>query len=669
MNTSSYNHSDLYKAWQQFIENGAVPESNIRPEVARSWHRSRGLDPNNINMYPLPNRVFQAKLADNIHLISCARPVMQQISRTANTDYVLVLADSDGCIMEAIGDSDMQGMQGYRYCEKDIGTNAIGTSLLEGKALEICGMEHYCQQFHSHNSAGVPVHDSEGGIIGVLASVSHRNVPLPENILQVLQLGGIIIENQLRYKAEQSFITKTYHRTCSSIIDAINYGMIVVDANRRVINVNQKCLDAMEIGQRRSLIGRFIQDLIADDNQVLTSIFSQNPNEFIKTFHLRGTKKILPCKLVRRQIVRNSDDSSQVILGFEIGDKDRVDTLLPTIPADHEEKSNFSDLVGESQVWIQIKNLARKAAGVSSNVLITGESGTGKELVAKAVHEESGRKGKFVAINCGAIPKELLQSELFGYEEGSFTGARKGGGIGKLEMADKGTLFLDEIGEMPFDMQVNLLRFIQDRTITRIGGYNPVTVDVRIIAATNRDLKKEMLEGTFRDDLYYRLSVINIELPPLRKRRLDIPLITRSLIDSFCVQFNRDTLSISDQAMAILCNYSWPGNVRELKNIIENAVVFTNGEIITEGSLPSHIKEYMGISRREPAMDTAQNHVSPLTIEEARDLNMKQRDMAEREQIVKLIDEFNGNISQVAKRMGLSRTTLYRKIKKYEINA
>lgn len=668
MDTSSYDHSELYSIWQKFIEDGDVPELDLRPEVARSWHRSRGLDPNNINMYPLPNRVFQAKLAENIQLISCARPVMQQISRTANMNYVLVLADCDGCILESIGDSDMQGMQGYRYCEKDIGTNAIGTSLIEGKALEICGAEHYCQQFHGHNSASVPVHDNEGGIIGVLASVSHHNARLPDNILQVLQLGGVIIENQLRYKAEQSFITKTYHRTCSSIIDAIHYGMIVVDANRRVINVNQKCLDAMEIGQRRSLIGRFIQDLIADDNQVLTSLFSQNPNEFIKTFHLRGAKNILPCKLVRRQIVRNSDDSYQAILGFEIGDhKDRADNHMPIVPMDNE-KSNFSDLVGESEVWNQIKNLARKAAGVSSNVLITGESGTGKELVAKAVHEESGRKGKFVVINCGAIPKELLQSELFGYEEGSFTGARKGGGIGKLELADKGTLFLDEIGEMPFDMQVNLLRFIQDRTITRIGGYNPITIDVRIIAATNRDLKKEMLEGTFRDDLYYRLSVINIELPPLRKRRLDIPLITRYLIDSFCIQFSRDTLSISDQAMAILCNYTWPGNVRELKNIIENAVVFTNGEIITEDSLPSHLKEYNDIPGWENGIEAPPKLSSRLTIEETRDLNMKQRDIVEREQIVKLIDEFNGNISQVAKRMGLSRTTLYRKVKKYEIN-
>ncbi len=660
--------SKIYKIWQQFISDDIISEEEIRPEVVRSWHRSRGLDCESINMHRLPDRVLQAKLAANIHLISCARPVMQEIDRD-NGNFNLLLSESEGCILEVIGNVNPNDILGFRYAEKDVGTNAIGTALIEEKALIITGSEHYCKQFHNYCSAAVPVHDSANRIIGVFSAMSNYDSFLPDNILQILKLGVLIIENQLRYKAEQSFITRTYHRTCSSIIDFINYGMIVVDANRRIINVNQKCLDAMEVRTRSSLIGRFVQDLIADDNQVLTSLFSRNPNEFIKTFHLRGVNKILPCKLLRRNIVGNPDESYQTILGFEITSiADWAEDTRSFINYD-EDKSSFSDLVGDSQIWNHIKNLSRKAAGVSSNVLITGESGTGKEMVARAIHEESGRKGNFIAINCGAIPKELLQSELFGYEEGSFTGARKGGGIGKLEMADKGTLFLDEIGEMPFDMQVNLLRFLQDTTVTRIGGYNPIKLDVRIIAATNRDLKKEMLEGTFRDDLYYRLSVINIELPPLRKRKLDIPLITRFLINSFCIQFNRDTLSISDGAMDILCNYSWPGNVRELKNIIENAIVFTTGDIITEDSLPLHVKESKDkILDDNSKITIGSDPGNPnLTIEEARNFNMKLKDKIERDQIILLIDEFNGNVSQVAKKMGLSRTTIYRKMKKYDI--
>ncbi len=671
MDTSYCYNSKTYEKWQKFVSEGIVAESEIRPEIGRSWQRCRGLDPKSINTHQLPNRIFQAKLAENIQLISCARPIMQEINRTS-TDIILLLAEKEGCILEAVGSNiDAYNMLGLRYGEKDIGTNAIGTSLAEEKALEIVGPEHYCEQFHSCHTAGVPIRDDDGTILGILAAIGNHNNNTTYNILQTVKLAAIIVENQLRYKSEQSSITQLYHRTCSSIIDFINYGMIVIDANRRIINANYKCLDIMGVGQRRALIGKFIEDFIVDDNHVLTSLFSSNSNEFIKSFHIKGMDRIIPCTLVRRQFVRNPDGSYQTILGFEI-DKNKDlfgDFSSMNFICDDEDKSNFNELIGESEAWKQIKNVVRKAAGVSSNVLITGESGTGKELVAQAIHEESRRKGNFIVINCGAIPKELLQSELFGYEEGSFTGARKGGGIGKLELADGGTVFLDEIGEMPFDMQVNLLRFIQDTIVTPIGGYNPRKVDVRIIAATNRNLKKEIWEGTFRDDLYYRLSVINIELPPLRKRKLDIPLITRFLIDRFCTQFNRDSLSISDNAMTMLCEYQWPGNVRELRNIIENAIVFTNGNTITEDCLPKHITEYHENSEEvlEKSKES-KNRSSNFTIEESRNFDMKLRDELEREQIIRLINEFNGNISQVAKQVGLSRTTVYRKIRKYKID-
>ncbi len=671
MEASYYYNSKILDNWEKFIDQGIVAESEVRPEIARSWQRSRGLDPKKINMYQLPNRILQAKLAENIQLILCARPIMQEINRNSK-DFTLLLAENEVCILEVVGSHiDTYDMLGLRCGEKDIGTNAIGISLAEEKALEVVGPEHYCEEFHSYFTAGVPIHDNNGETIGVLGAMGKLSRPM-NNILQTLRLATIIIENQLQYKAEQSAITRLYHNTCSSIIDFIHYGLIVVDANRRIINANRKCLDIMGGGQRRALIGKFVEDLIVDDNQVLTNLFSNNSNEFIKDFHLKGLDRITPCTLVRRQFVRNPDNTFQTILGFEIIKNKTIfsDDITSLNSICDDDKSNFDELIGESQAWKQIKNLARKAGSVSSNVLITGESGTGKDLIARAIHEESGRKGNFITINCGAIPKELLQSELFGYEEGAYTGARRGGGIGKLEMADGGTVFLDEIGEMPFDMQVNLLRFIQDTIVTPIGGYNPRKVNVRVIAATNRNLKKEIVEGTFRDDLYYRLSVINIELPPLRKRKLDIPLITRFLIDSFCTQFNRGSLSISDKAMDILCKYWWPGNVRELKNIIENAIVFTNGDIITEDRLPGHIKECGENPEKvlEKTMEL-ENGTSNLTIEEARNFNMKLKDKLERDQIIELIDEFNGNISKVAQKIGLSRTTVYRKMKKYRIEA
>jgi transcriptional regulator with PAS, ATPase and Fis domain len=377
---------------------------------------------------------------------------------------------------------------------------------------------------------------------------------------------------------------------------------------------------------------------------------------------------------VRRRITKNPDGSQQTVLGFVVEGETKSDQQYVFTGTYGDDSSNFNNLVGHSEKWIEIKKLSIRAARVSSSVLIEGESGTGKELVARAIHDESGLKGPFVAINCGAIPKELLQSELFGYEEGSFTGAKKGGGIGKLEMGDGGTVFLDEIGEMPFDMQVNLLRFLQEKMITRIGSSVPKKVDVRIIAATNRKLKTEVSMGRFREDLFYRLNVISIELPPLRERILDIPPITRFFIQTLCSQFKRDVLSISDAAMHMLCAYNWPGNARELRNVIENAVVFAEGNLITEDILPSYLKrnapvQNTSFSDRKPSeMIISDETMHGLTIEEARKNNQKASAEMERDEIVRLLDEFGGNISNVARHMGAARSTIYRKMKNYKIN-
>ncbi|MCX5779997.1 MAG: sigma 54-interacting transcriptional regulator, partial [Firmicutes bacterium] len=243
---------------------------------------------------------------------------------------------------------------------------------------------------------------------------------------------------------------------------------------------------------------------------------------------------------------------------------------------------------------------------------------------------------------------------------------------GKLEMGDGGTVFLDEIGEMPFDMQVNLLRFLQDKMIIRIGSSTPKKVEVRIIAATNRKLKTEVQMGRFREDLYYRLNVINIDLPPLRDRKLDIPPITRFLIQTLCHQFNREILSISDAAMNLLCAYDWPGNVRELRNVIENAIVFTEGNLISEDILPSYIKRDNPAAETIPTVPVPAQIISEklrgLTIDAARKVSRRASADSERDEILRLLDEHRGNISNVARHMGLSRNTVYRKMRAYKID-
>jgi len=512
MNMNSNRNSEVNKAWDEFVNKGIILDGTIRMEIARSWQRSRGIDLDAKHRQQLPNRMLQTRLAQNVKLLSLARPVMQEISEIEGHDFV-ALADSSGYIVDVVGDVKSNKFLGFRFSEKDIGTNPIGTALADDKALEIKGAEHYCRDYHSSHGAAVPIHNINGLIIGILA-VYNFSEALPAGVLQTLKLGVKVIENQMLYKFEQSEIIHIYHNTCSSIIDFFQDGIFVVDAHDNIININQSGMNMLGIQDRESLIGEFLGNILADDSSVLAHLLSDDPNKFINKFSLRGAEGIVPCSLVRRRITKNADGTQQTILGFVAeGENERSEKQYDFSGPYGDDVSSFKNLIGHSEKWNEIKKLSMRAARVSSSVLIEGESGTGKELVAHAIHDESGLKGTFIAINCGAIPKELLQSELFGYEEGSFTGAKKGGGIGKLEMGDGGTVFLDEIGEMPFEMQVNLLRFLQDKIITPVGSSKTKKVEVRIIAATNRKLKNEVRMGRFREDLFYRLNVINIELP------------------------------------------------------------------------------------------------------------------------------------------------------------
>ena len=312
-------------------------------------------------------------------------------------------------------------------------------------------------------------------------------------------------------------------------------------------------------------------------------------------------------------------------------------------------RDTFGDLIGVSEPFVQLKRFAEEIAATPSPILIQGESGTGKELFANAIHCASQRRDKpFVAINCAAIPRDLIGSELFGYVGGSFTGASRTGAKGKFELADGGTLFLDEIGEMPVEMQSVLLRALEENTITRIGATKPINVDVRIITATNKDLPKCISEGSFRADLYYRLSVINLNMVPLRQRREDIPVLADYFLKHFAASNNKPMKGISTEAMTAMMEYAWPGNVRELRNAVERGVIVSKNGYIEAEDMPEVIT-----GRIKPQPEPEQPR------ERVRDLESffeRQRlDMAK-----KLMVEFKGNKSKVAQKMGISRSTLYR---------
>lgn len=317
------------------------------------------------------------------------------------------------------------------------------------------------------------------------------------------------------------------------------------------------------------------------------------------------------------------------------------------------QEKKSTNIVAKSSVMQSIMELVKQVAPSRATVLLTGESGTGKEVIAKALHDESFRTGKFVAVHCAALPATLLESELFGHEKGAYTGAnemRKG----RFELASGGTLFLDEIGEIDLSTQVKLLRVLESRTFERLGGTETLTSDVRIVAATNRDLAKMVAEGTFREDLYYRLNVVSINLPGLRERKEDIPLLVKHFVDIVCKDNDRSVLQITPQAMDLLEKYDYPGNIRELRNTVERMVVLARGDTLDTADLPPQIREYK---------DNVQEITTPsAATEESVKLDLGGN---ERKLIEQALISAKGNRTRAAEILGISRRTLHRRLNEY----
>jgi transcriptional regulator with PAS, ATPase and Fis domain len=310
----------------------------------------------------------------------------------------------------------------------------------------------------------------------------------------------------------------------------------------------------------------------------------------------------------------------------------------------------FDNIVCRNKIVKTVVARAKKVANSPSTILLTGESGTGKEVFAQAIHNASAREGRpFIPINCGAIPKELIQSELFGYEAGAFTGADRKGRMGKFEIADGGTLFLDEIGDMPLKMQINLLKVIADRSVVRIGGAKQIPVDVRLIAATNQNLLDEIEKGNFREDLYYRLNVVPFRLPPLRERPEDVIPIAEYSLSRISKRFGKQISRIHPDAKQALAAYAWPGNIREVRNAIEQAVNMAQGDTI----LLKHLPDY--IQNQENDFTQPENH------------KLFRLSALEKETIGRALRHYEGNITRASKALGIRRNTLYEKIKKYKI--
>ncbi|MDU5106898.1 sigma 54-interacting transcriptional regulator [Clostridium sp.] len=439
------------------------------------------------------------------------------------------------------------------------------------------------------------------------------------------------------------------------ILDLICKRVVIINKDAEIVHISKEYCKFLNVSANK-VIGRKVKDII--ENTRMHKVLESGEGEYSQIQKINGRKMIatrIPIikeeKLVGVLGYVNYKDTKEVEeLYNKISEMEKqINSYRNRLKSEVSSKYSLDSIKGESEVILNSKSLLKKSALSNSTVLILGESGTGKELFAHAIHSLSNRRNKpFITVNCSAIPSELLESELFGYEKGAFTGANKEGKVGKFELANNGTIFLDEIGDMPLFMQSKILRILQEKEVERIGGNSPIKLNIRIIAATNRDLETMVKEKSFREDLFYRLNVIKIKVPPLRERDGDIELLSYHFLNLLSVKIDKNVNKISKDALILLNRYSWPGNIRELRNVIERSLnMIDDSDELNVKYLPDKIK----------------NHS---VIDDVCSLD-KQVYIAEKKAIYKALLVCKGNKSLAANKLGISRVTLYEKLKKYKI--
>ena len=555
------------------------------------------------------------------------------------TGFCMALADKDGYVLYIIGDTDLvehfknrNCIPSYRWTEKDMGTCAIGLTLEDKKPIYIPGNEMYATLAQNISNSGAPVFDIDGSLLGVISLSGYTEKMHIHTLGLVCQAAEAVTSHLKEQRHSKELAIK--NKYMSALLEAGTKGIVTIDPKGRIVQTNQKARCIFELD--KNCIGKPFSSL-TKTNFNFEQVLHKGKRFLAREISTNKGNGFLALDPV---IMKNGEIVGAILTITE--KKEMMQLAMEMTGA--KAHFTFDAIVGTSPKLLEALEIAKIAAKNTASLLIYGETGTGKELFAQAIHNAGDRSDRpFVALNCGAIPSELLESELFGYEEGAFTGAQKGGRPGKLELADTGTLFLDEIGDMPFNMQVKLLRALQTGEIRRVGGIRTIPIDIRIISATNKDLKKEIEKECFRPDLFYRITTLSILIPPLRERRDDIPL----LVDYFFKRFGSlDTRKcLAPNIYNLIVNYSWPGNVRQLESAIERAIHLADGKTIKA--------EHFGIEKNNADGTAIRN----LTLDEM-----------EKNIISESLQKHRGNMSSCAKSLGISRPTLYRKLEKYRIS-
>ncbi|WP_371381688.1 sigma-54 interaction domain-containing protein [Sporomusa aerivorans] len=683
----------ILRCKQDFLQNEAEDPSKypyMDQEVAASWIRSRrrGVNPysvvTNSNLTP---EELAGILNKNRRLIDATRSLADSFKEIIMAcGYILYLFDKNGVILLNEGSlesfaslPEFDSRTGLLVNEDSEGTTAHELCLRLKRPVQLLGPEHYCVAFQNSIASAAPIKNNNGQIQAALVFVSQPLLNTPEeetlrkigpHSLGLVTALAVVLETQLRLNMAGNLLSEaneqvsiyqrqiqiandkfiTIHSALDTALNCMDEGVVTIDPNGQILHINPAGMRILKL-RPDEVSSRNINEFLGS-NSCLMLLAKKGENITVEERLLVGNDRYFYHINIRPVVQQSTQDLELAVLKFS----------SEKVSAQQNNKSGsmavctFEGIVSENKDFIKGLELAKRFARSPENILVTGESGTGKELYAQAIHNVRCPQGPFMAVNCAAMPRELIESELFGYEGGSFTGAERSGRPGKIELAHGGTLFLDEIGDMPLELQAVLLRTLEDKQIMRVGGSRYKKVDFYLIAATNKNLYQMVKENLFREDLYYRLSVLTLTIPPLRERGNDIKLLSEHFIENYCRKHGWNIPRLSPAAQKKITEYQWPGNVRQLQNTMIYAVNTVQGDVIKPENLPDFI-----------LMETC-----PLKVEDIKNGNKHVGDMLCLENLEKAAIETallhaNNYVPDAAEILGISRSTLYRKLKDYDI--
>ncbi|HVJ49662.1 sigma-54 interaction domain-containing protein [Desulfitobacterium sp.] len=650
----NYNESNMKKNREVFFATGCFVEEEVRSEIAQSWKRchAEGLKH---ELSSMENSLRSIVVTKDMSYLrdSVLQSIVASLYETCDRSRAaLFYAYDDGIVFSQRGNEDMLRYFnalniGIGTCitEETLGTTGVALIKEANQEAWVVGEEHYLDILLPFVTHCFYSEDFNGRTYTLIILPKDEFTDLFHLYLQLFHKARKATLEDYRINLELAMKTNLFIQ----FLENKNQGILFIDIFGKIITANSTFLNwfKMKLDEVKNID---CLKLFPELEKALTCLHTGNKIIFEEVFFHNNHAHSQFMRMDVTPMFQGLEISGLIITLCDTRGVRRTVNKISNSQAYY----TFDNIIGNSSELKGVKEKSRTAGQSNSSVIITGESGTGKELFAQSIHNASIRKeGPFVALNCAAIQQELIASELFGYVEGAFTGARKGGSMGKFEYADQGTLFLDEIGELPLFAQTILLRVLEERTVTRIGSNVTTPIDVRLICATNRDLKKMVKEGTFRLDLYYRINVIHLRLPALRERITDIPLLVNYYLDHFDEQLDKKVERVSPEAMSYLVRYPWPGNSRELRNTIECGVNNAIGRFLELKDLPYDIVDYFECEDREEFGQISSQG--------------KEFDKEERKKILSLMIEYNGNKSQVAEKLGISRSTLYKKLRDYQL--